>query len=82
MLDNKDIKKLIKEQKKVFATKKDLTGLKEDFATNKEIEYLIDIVATKEELVGVEKRLGVKIDEIGKGVKDIKTKLTEVGVFQ
>jgi len=56
--------------------------LREDFATKKEIEYLIDIVVTKEELIGVEKRLGVKMDNIGKDVKEIKTKLTEAGVLQ
>ena len=41
MLDDKDIQKLIKAQKEAF---------KEDFSTRKEIEYLIDIVATKQDL--------------------------------
>ncbi len=44
MLDDNDIKKLIEAQKEVFVTKEDLEGL-------------IDIVATKQELGDVGKRL-------------------------
>ena len=85
MIDDKDIKKLIEAQKKVFSTKEDLSNfkdsLKEDFATKKEIEYLLEIVATKDELVGLEKRLGDKIDNIGKGIKEIRSVLTDAHVL-
>jgi len=62
MLDNNDIKKLIEAQKEVFVTKD-------------EMEHLIDIVATKEELKGVEG----KLDGVAKDVKEIKSLLIDFG---
>lgn len=62
MLDDRDIKKLISAQKEVFAT-------------SKEVEHLIDIVATKEELSGVEG----KIDGVVKDIKEIKSLLIDFG---
>lgn len=74
MFDKQEIKQL----KEVFATKDDIknfeAGLKENFATKKEIEYLIDVVATKEELIGVEKRLNKRIDKIDVKLAGIATK--------
>jgi len=40
--------------------------MKENFATKKDVENLIDIVATKEELRGLEERLVGKLDLIDK----------------
>jgi len=51
MLDDKDIQKLIKAQKEVFATKED-------------VENLIDIVATKEEFAEFKDEFFDKQDEI------------------
>jgi hypothetical protein len=71
--------------KEVFVTKEDLNNLKEVFVTKEEFEGLIDIVATKDELKsgisGLEKRLGEKIDNVGKTVKEIKTVLAEAHVL-
>lgn len=72
MLTKKDIESLIKAQKEVFVTKEEFEGL-------------IDIVATKDELKsginGLEKRLGGKIDNLGKDLKEIKTVLSEARVL-
>lgn len=62
MLDDKDIKKLIEAQKEVFVTKEEFEGL-------------IDIVATKEELRGVEG----KLDGVAKDVKEVKSLLIDFG---
>lgn len=59
--------------------------MKENFSTKKEIEYLIDIVATKDELKGVEeklsgveKRLGEKLDIIDKKLDKVNSIEKEV----
>lgn len=75
MLDENDVKKLIEAQKKVFATKEDLTGLKEVFATKEEFEGLIDIVATKEELENLKNIVATK-EELKNTQKEI---LGEIG---
>ena len=73
MLDDNDIQKL----KSAFATKEDF---KEDFSTKKEIEYLIDIVATKEEMNNLASRLDGrmgKMDERMGGIENILKKMDE-----
>lgn len=65
-----------------------IPSLKENFATKQEIEYLIDVVATKEELHKTKEEILVQmnkrfdsIDRKLEDVKEIKTKLTEAGVL-
>lgn len=65
MLDDNDIKKLIEAQKEVFVTKEEFEGL-------------IDIVATKEQVEGLDKRLG----GIEKTLKVMDEKLDKVEVIE
>lgn len=62
MLDNNDIEKLIKAQKKVFATKEDLADLKEVFVTKEEFEGFMEIAATKDDIAEIRKEMATKDD--------------------
>jgi|GEM_PF-3311479 len=77
MLTKKDIESLIKAQKEVFVTKEEFEGLIDIVATKDELKNL----ATKGELFSLEKRLGDKIDDMGKDLSEIKTILTEAHVL-
>jgi len=66
MLDENDIKKLIDAQKEVFVTKE-------------EFESLIDIVATKDELNGLEGEMKQGFDKLGNDIKEVKSLLIDFG---
>jgi len=65
MLDDKDIKKLIVAQKEVFAT-------------GKEVEYLIDIVATKEEMKQGFDKIDKNLKKVFEVLKVMDDKLDDV----
>ena len=73
MLDDKDVEKLIAAQKEVFVTKEEFEGL---------FEGLIDIVATKEELKGVEEKLSGVEKRLGEKLDLINKKLDKVDVIE
>ncbi|MFA5299931.1 MAG: hypothetical protein WC389_17230 [Lutibacter sp.] len=65
MLDEKDIKKLVKAQKEIFATKED-------------IENLIDIVGTKDELENFRTELKADIMSVKKDINKDINKVVEI----
>jgi hypothetical protein len=76
MLDDKDIQKLIKAQKEIFVTKEEFEGLINIVATKEELK------GVEEKLSGVEKRLVEKLNVIDKKMDKVDVIEKEVGYIR